>query len=76
MIALSKNVIQITEYDGFSDEFQRSYLLNNLEKGGIVFTEMQTSQAMARIGQLNTTKKIHVDVYELSSKMTDLRKVY
>lgn len=72
---LSKNVIQITEYDGFSDEFQRSYLLNNI-KGGIVFTEMQTSQAMARIGQLNTTKKIHVDVYNLSSNMTDLSKVY
>lgn len=73
---MSKNIIQITEFDGFSDEFQRSYLLNNLDKGGIVFTEMQTKQAMARIGQLNTTKKIHVDVYELSSKMTDLSKVY
>lgn len=73
---MSKNIIQITEFDGFSDEFQRSYLLNNLDKGGIVFTEMQTRQAMARIGQLNTTKKIHVDVYRLSSKMTDLSKVY
>nr|DAG08456.1 MAG TPA: hypothetical protein [Caudoviricetes sp.] len=47
-----------------------------MDKGGIVFTEMQTSQAMARIGQLNTTKKIHVDVYNLSSNMTDLSKVY
>lgn len=73
---MRKNVIQITEYDGFNDEFQRSYLLNNLEKGGVVFTEMQTKQAMARIGQLNTTKKIHVDVYDLSNKMTDLSKVY
>ncbi|OTO71294.1 MULTISPECIES: hypothetical protein [unclassified Enterococcus] len=73
---MSKNVIQITEYDGFSDEFHRSYLLNNLEKGGIVFSKMQTSQALARIGQLNTTKKIHVDVYDLATKMTDLSKVY
>lgn len=73
---MSKNVIQITEYDGFSDEFQRSYLLNNLEKGGIVFSKMQTSQALARIGQINTTKKIHVDVYDLATKITDLSKVY
>ena len=73
---MSKNVIQITEYDGFSDAFQRSYLLNNLEKGGVVFTEPQTKRAMARIGQLNTTKKIHVDVYDLGTEITDFSKVY
>lgn len=73
---MSKHVIQITEFDGFNDEFQRSYLLNNLEKGGIAFTKMQTQQALTRIGQLNTAKKIHVDVYDLGTKITDLSKVY
>ncbi len=73
---MNKKVIQITEFDGFSDEFQRSYLLNNLEKGGILFSPGETDQALARIGQLNTTKKIHVDVFDLDNTMTDLSRVY
>lgn len=73
---MSKKVIQITEFDGFSDEFQRSYLLNNINKGGIVFSHKESDQALARIGNVNTTKKIHVDVFDLNTDMTDLSKVY
>ncbi|WP_430597327.1 hypothetical protein [Enterococcus sp. AZ177] len=71
----ARNVILITEFDGETDKFERSYLLNNFEKGGFVFGTRETDLALARIGQVTTGKKYHVDVHDLSVTSVNLQNV-
>lgn len=71
----TKNVIMITEFDGKTDEFERVYLLNNLEKGGIIFGARETDLVLARIGQVVNGKKYHVDVHDISITSVDLKNV-
>ncbi|MCH4175914.1 MAG: hypothetical protein LKF43_00305 [Streptococcaceae bacterium] len=72
---MAKKVIMITEFEGDTDKFIRSYMLNNLDKGGIVFGHLETNRAMARIGQLKTNKKIWIDVFDLDNKSVELNNV-
>lgn len=71
----TKNVILITEFDSLGGNFERSYLLNNLEKGGILFSPAQTKRALDKIEQTTSVKEIWTDVYNINATSTDLGKV-
>lgn len=73
----TKNVIIITEFDSLGGNFERSYLLNNLEKGGILFSPAQTKRALDKIEQVNSggVKEFWADVYNINASSTDLDKV-